>query len=221
MVISERIQTLGNFICEGEKVADIGADHGLLELYVLGKRKNVFITAVENKKGPYAILDRTLRGLKNVQLSLSDGLDEIDETHNTVVIAGMGGLNIKKIIEANKEKISNINKFIIDAHRDIDVVRKTLIKYGYKIDKEKIVLEDEKFYVVNCFIKVNEKQTYSKDEIEFGYELYKDELWPLYKKNLIKRNNETIAKISGNQNNQNKILKLKKLNERLEHYGKN
>ena len=70
MVVSSRIKTIADFIEDGDVVVDVGADHGLLELYLLAKYQNITITAVENKKGPYKILEESLKGLKNVKLSL-------------------------------------------------------------------------------------------------------------------------------------------------------
>ena len=220
MLISKRIRTIGDFISANEKVADIGADHGYLELYLLQKYPEIFITAIENKRGPYSILERNLKEFKNVKLSLSDGLDEVYESTSTLVFAGMGGLNIKKIVDKHKEKLSFINKIVVDAHRDIDVVRKTLINYGFEITKEVLVYEDDKFYLINVFIKSKKVHLYSDDEIEFGYKIYDDKLWPKYRDFMINRNKETIEKIENNSKNQNKILKLKKLNERLSNYGK-
>lgn len=220
MNISSRIQTIGDFISDGEIVADVGADHGLLELYLLAKHKNVLITAIENKSGPFDILERSLSGFSNVELSLSDGLDDIDPKTTTIVIAGMGGLNIKKILEKNHKKLESVQKIVLDAHRDIDVARKTVVDYGFRISKEIIIYEDGKYYVINEFLKTDKNYDYSDDEIEFGYRIYQNKLWPNYRDHLIKRNEETIQKISKNLKNQNIILKLKKLNERLLNYGK-
>lgn len=220
MAISSRIKAIGDFIKAGEKVADVGADHGYLELYLLAKHNDVFVTAIENKKGPFAILESNLKGFKNIKLSLSDGLDVVDKTTTTVVLAGMGGLNIKKILDKGAKKLASVSKIIVDAHRDIDVVRKSLIGYGYKISKEKIIFEEGKFYVIIEFIRSENHYKYSEDEIEFGYRIYKNELWPEYRDFLIDRNLKTIEKIKDNPKSQNKILKLKNTNERLMNYGK-
>ena len=221
MNVSKRIRIIGDFILPTEIIADIGADHGLLELYLLGKYKNLSITAIENKIGPYQILDHSLRAFKNVRLSMSDGLTAVDQDVNTVVIAGMGGLNIKNILDAYPLKVEKINKFVIDAHRDIALVRKTLIDYRFKIEEEKIVYEQGKYYVVNVFIKSNEPLSYTEDEIAFGYKLYLDPLWVKYRKYLISQNNKTISLLKDTPNLQDKILELKKINERLINYGKN
>ena len=220
MNLSARIRAIGEFIEAGEHVADVGADHGYLELYLLAKHSDIFITAIENKKGPYSILDKNLKGLKNVRLSLSDGLAAVHEDTTTLVLAGMGGLNIKKILDKRSEKLISITKIIVDAHRDIDVVRKTIVGYGFRISKEKLVHEDDKFYVIIEFLRTDKNYSYSIDEYEFGYRIYNNELWEEYRDYLIERNNKTIEKIEDNPKNQNKILKLKNINERLMNYGK-
>lgn len=221
MLLSRRLKTVGDFVGPGEIVADVGADHGILELYLIGKYDNVYVTAIENKKGPYKNLSDGLRALRNIRLSFSSGLTAVNRETETVVIAGMGGYNIKKILDEYPKKVKKVKKFIIDAHRDIPVVRKTLIDYGFNISKEKIVYEQGKFYVINCFRKTIEKINYSEDEIDFGYKIYEDELWPKYKAHLIQKNEKAILKICNEEKMKDKVLKLRNLNERLKKYGEN
>ena len=221
MVVPKRIKTIGDFIESGDVVVDVGADHGLLEVYLIAKYPNITITAVENKIGPYKILERNLKAYKNVRLSLSDGLESVSKLTKTVVLAGMGGLNIKNILDAYPKKTKNLQKIIIDAHRDINIARETIINYGFKINREKIVYEQNKFYVVTEFIKSIEIVEYNQDLIEIGNRLYEDDLWPKYKEYLILQNNITIDKIKDIDSMQDKVLSLKKMNERLENYGKN
>ena len=221
MVIPQRIKTIGDFIESGDVVVDVGADHGLLEVYLIAKYPDITITAVENKIGPYRILERNLKAYKNVRLSLSDGLESVGKTNKTVVIAGMGGLNIKNILDAYPKKTKNLQKIIIDAHRDLDIARETIINYGFKINREKIVYEQSKFYVVTEFIKEEKTMEYSQDTIDIGHKLYEDDLWPKYKEYLITQNNITIDKIKDIESMQDKVLSLNKMNERLENYGKN
>ena len=221
MQISSRLKTIGDFIGNGETVIDVGADHGLLELYLLSKYPNIKITAVENKIGPYKILENNLKGYKNITLSLSDGLKCLKEDTNTIIIAGMGGLNIKSILNTSKDKIKYITKIVIDAHRDIEIARKTIVDFGFKISQEKIVYEQGKFYIVSEFLRAEEPQNYSLEMLEFGYKLYEDKLWSKYKEHLISENNKTIEKIKDISSMQDKVLSLKQMNERLENYGKN
>ena len=221
MVVPQRIKTIGDFIESGDVVVDVGADHGLLEVYLIAKYPNITITAVENKIGPYKILERNLKAYKNVRLSLSDGLESVGKTTRTVVLAGMGGLNIKNILDAYPKKTKNLQKIIIDAHRDLNIARETILNYGFKINREKIVYEQDKFYVVTEFIKNETMVEQNPDLIDIGYKLYEDELWPKYKEYLLLQNNITIEKIKDIESMQDKVLSLKKMNERLTNYGKN
>ncbi len=221
MVVPQRIKTIGDFIESGDVVVDVGADHGLLEVYLIAKYPNITITAVENKIGPYKILERNLKAYKNVRLSLSDGLESVGKTTRTVVLAGMGGLNIKNILDAYPKKTKNLQKIIIDAHRDLNIGRETILNYGFKINREKIVYEQDKFYVVTEFIKTETTVEQNPDLIDIGCKLYEDELWPKYKEYLLLQNNVTIEKIKDIESMQDKVLSLKKMNERLENYGKN
>ena len=221
MVVSSRIKTIGDFIESGDVLVDVGADHGLLELYLLAKYQDITITAVENKIGPYKILEKSLKGLKNIKLSLSDGITAVNRDTKTVVIAGMGGLNIKTILDAYPEKVKKLKKIVIDAHRDIEIARRTIINYGFKISREKIVFEQSKFYIVSEFLRAENAPKYDDDVLQIGYNLQDDELWPKYQEYLIEVNNKTIAKIKDLDNMQDKVLSLTKMNERLTKYGKN
>lgn len=221
MFLPLRLKTIGDLINPGEKVADVGADHGLLELYLIGRNKGIEVIAIENKRGPYNNLKNNIGALKAVRISLSSGLKSVDETVTTIVLAGMGGLNIKSILGERPEKLVDVQKIIIDAHRDIDVARKTIVNYGFKIAQEIIVFEEEKFYVITSFERDEKHKTYSVDELEFGYKIYENKLWPKYKEYLIKHNVEVIKKIKNKPDLQDKVLNLRKINERLENYGKN
>ena len=221
MVIPTRIKTIGDFIESGDVLVDVGADHGLLELYLIAKYPDIKVTAVENKIGPYQILEENLKAYKNVKLSFSDGIECVSRQTNTVVIAGMGGLNIVKILSRYPEKTIRLQKIVIDAHRDIEIARRTIVSFGFKIKQEKIVFEQDKFYVVSEFVKTINPPVYSNDVMQIGYKLYKDKLWPKYKEYLISKNNQTIGKIKHLEYMQDIILNLEKLNERIVKYGKN
>ena len=219
MLIPLRIKAIGDLIESHDKVADIGADHGLLELYLVGKYDQIHITAIENKVGPFEILKTNLIGLDNIKLSLSDGLDEVSKDVDTLVLAGMGGINIKNIISRNENKLINIKKIVIDAHRDISLARKYIVNLSYKIASEEIVYEKGKYYVVSKFIKSSHIPSYSDDELDFGF-VSEDKLWQKFRDYLIEKNNKTIEKIRDNKNFTYKVSELTRLNERLLKYGK-
>ena len=176
--------TIASFIKEGANVADVGADHGLLEKYLLDNDKVTSVLAIENKVGPYEILKNSLIGY-DVKLSLSDGIEKVDESIDTVVIAGMGGNLVIDILKTHEEKLNNIKQIVVDAHRDIELVRREITKLGYFIEKEKIVYENNIYYFIISFLK-GEKPL-SDIEYEWGYKITEDPLFVSFKEDTLKR----------------------------------
>ncbi len=216
MKISNRLKVIASFIKDNSNVIDVGADHGLLEIYLLEQNKANSLFAVENKIGPFTILKNNLKDYK-VDLSLSDGISEMPEHVDTIVIAGMGGILISDILKAHKEKLTNVKQIVVDAHRDNRLVRETITNLGYYIEKEQIVFENNKYYFVISFLKGHKK--YSEDELEWGYKTNKDPLFEDYKEhelntlslNLVKyRSSERATKV-GIETKEAKIRRLMNL----------
>ena len=187
MQIPKRLQVIGDLIPEGAHVADIGADHGLLERYIATHLSDYYILAIENKRGPFEALFEATRDLDNIEYSLSDGMRFVDEEYDTVVLAGMGGDNIVNILTQFPDKLKSIKRIIVDAHSFIPKVRKTLIDFGFDIEVEKIVYEADVYYIIISFIRNSEQRKYTEDELKFGYNLSKDPLFKDYKKYMLKK----------------------------------
>lgn len=178
MNISKRLSTIASFITKDAFVIDVGADHGLLEKYLIDNQITEKIIAVENKKGPFNILKDNLIGY-DIELSYSNGIEKITNNVDTIVIAGMGGSLICSILEHDKEKLGNVKSIVVDAHTDIEMVRRNICKFGYHIDEEKIVYENKKYYFVIKFEKGIKKHT--DIEYEFGVGVALDSLFSQYK----------------------------------------
>lgn len=200
MKISDRLVKIASSIRKDAKVADVGADHGLLEKYLIDNEITNSIFAIENKRGPYEILKNNLKDY-DVTLSLSDGLEMLPDSCDTVVIAGMGGNLIIDILKKDISKLENINQIIVDAHKDIELVRREITKLGYKIDKENIVIENSIYYFVISFIKGLE--AYDDSVYEWGYQITKDPLFEQFRNKEIERlkTNLKLYKTSKNPSN--------------------
>ena len=221
MQIPKRIQCIGELIPEGANIADIGADHGLLEQFIAHHLKHYKILAVENKLGPLAALHESVDCLENVFVSHSDGLNQLTSEYDTIVLAGMGGDNIIDILSKNKNKLKHVNRIIVDAHSFIPKVREEIIKYGFNIECEKIVYEKRIYYIVISFIRNGNKENYSKDEIEFGYKIYLDPLYEDYKNHIIKHYKSVSKKLENSKKNKDKYLEMLDYIRRFESYGQN
>ncbi len=182
MNLSKRLFAIASMVPKGLPLADIGADHGYLEKYLLENKIVPFCYACENKKGPFERLKNNLvkyieQGL--VDVKFEDGLNHLSSQIKTVVIAGMGGDLIYKIINKNLKCIEFIEYFILAPHGNEYLLRKFLNNNGYFILDEKIVFENH-FYEIIIFKKGN--KSYSEFQLKYG---------PI---NLEKKDNEFIDK---------------------------
>lgn len=174
-MLSKRLQIIADLVPKDSNVADIGCDHGYLLIYLKDNHFNGKLLGIDNKKGPLESFRNNLIQKKyenEITIKLSDGLKDIDNSFNTIVIAGMGFDNIKKIVLDSKEKLDNIETFIIDSHTKEPEVRKFFVKLGYKIEEELIIEENAIFYEIIKFVKGNRE--YSEIEYKFGPILIKD-----------------------------------------------
>ena len=190
MKISDRLIKIASFIKKDANIADVGADHGLLEKYLIDKCSPKSIFAIENKSGPFKNLEANLKGY-NVTLSLSDGISEIPDYDDTVVIAGMGGNLIVDILRKDISKLKNVEQIVIDAHRDLELVRREVTSFGYKIEKESIVYENSIYYFVISFIRG--KATYDDETFEWGCKIKDDPLFEEYRSCELGRLKENLA----------------------------
>lgn len=207
MKLSQRLLTIASFIKEGALVADIGADHGLLSIYLVENKHVKKVFAVENKAGPFSILEKNTKKYPEITCSLSDGISEIPSEINTLVIAGMGGILISDILKKNKDKLQSIQNIVIDAHRDLELVRKALNDLGYEFEKE-VLVKEHVFYNVMSVHRGTKKL--SSNELEFGYQIQKDPLFKEYQATLLDRLQKNYLKNNSNEL-RNKIERLEQL----------
>lgn len=196
-------------------VADVGSDHGklMIALYDRGIISHGY--AIENKPGPYSRLVKALEEegiIDNVVPLLSDGLTDLPKCVNTVVIAGMGGSNVIDIIDKHKEKVKQINTFIIDAHSKIDNVRRYICSLGFVIADEKLVKEEDIFYEIIKFVKAD-KAIYNDADIEFG-PILRNEKCALFKEKYENRVKE-ISNLLKKDLPEERINELNKEKEKL------
>ena len=181
--ISKRLQIIGDLVLPNSSVYDVGADHGQLEQYIASKVNKV--VAVENKKGPFEILQKSTKNILNCETLLCNGLEKLCIDNDVIVVAGMGGSLIVDILSQSKDKLQNIKQIIVDAHRDIPLVRTEVSKLGFYINKEVIVKEKDRYYFVISFLKGH--KVYSDEEIEFGVRITNDPLFNEYREYEINR----------------------------------
>ena len=169
MTLSKRLQAIYEMV-PYSVTADIGIDHGKLMIALFNDGKIPKGYAVENKKGPY---DRLVKALKENNIDedviplFSDGISELPVSVGTIVLAGMGGDTILKILLDHVEKLKHVQTIIIDAHTNTPKLRKEISELGFIIADEKMVEEDGIYYEIVKFIR-SDVAFYSDKDIEFG-----------------------------------------------------
>ena len=171
--LSERLSLIHDMV-DSDVLMDVGSDHGKLIISLVKDKKIKFGYAIENKTGPYNRLVENIQKenlLDKITPLFSDGITDLKNDVDTVVIAGMGGFTMLGILEAHKEKLKNVKHIIVDPHNAIKDVRKGLVNLGFSIADENIIYEDDIYYEIIDF--VPGKAEYSEEEYYFGPVLIK------------------------------------------------
>lgn len=210
--LSKRLLTIANLIDDNSKVADIGCDHGLVSIYLAMNKQNISIIASDINQNA---LDNAIKNINKyhledkIKVCLSNGLDNINDEIDTIIISGMGGHTIVDILTNNQEKLNTVNNIIIQSNNDIEYVRRKIVKLGYCINKEELILDKNIYYTVILFTKGKKK--YTNKEYYFGPILLKEN-----SKIFIEKKNKEYTKLVNIKNNIPKrklLIRLKILKE--------
>ena len=188
MKINNRLKTIGDLVPLSSYPLDIGCDHALLSIYLVKEKGIKKAVASDNKSGPLKKAKENVNFYKvkdKVELIEAEGLNSYKEGIDTITISGMGGLNINRILENNKNYLKNINTIILSPNNYSIAVKRKLLKLGYYISDEKLVKENNIIYQILVFKKGRKYYSYKKlylgpvlmtKEDELTKEYYKKEL---------------------------------------------
>lgn len=145
MMLTGRLEALAQQIKPGETMADIGTDHGFLpiSLFVRGISPKVIMTDISEKALARARAHgKGVLGLSDDDFRVGDGLDPINPAEvNVVVLAGMGGILMTHILEADLAKTKTITKFVFQPRNHPEMLRYWLWQNGFLILTERLVRE--------------------------------------------------------------------------------
>lgn len=152
MQISKRLITVASFVTYGYRLVDIGTDHAYVPIYLVEKKHIPSAVAMDIRRGPLEIAKGHIReqGLcDRIEVRLSDGLEAYRQGEaSSIVIAGMGGALIEKILTRGQEKLQGIEELILSPQSELFLVRSWLEKNKFCIDKETMLIEEGKTYTI-------------------------------------------------------------------------
>lgn len=150
VVLSDRMRAVASMVTAGNRVCDVGCDHGFVSIYLVEQRLSPAVLAMDVRSGPLGAAREHIaeRGLEEIITTrMSDGLHNynIGEA-DTLICAGMGGGLMRRILSENSAKTDSFQELILQPQSEIEQFRAWLRERRYRITEEKMVEEDGKFY---------------------------------------------------------------------------
>ena len=145
--ISSRLLACCDYINPGDRIADIGCDHGYLGIYLLTQGIASKVYASDINPQPLASAVRNAEKYQvqtDISFYLSDGAKNIPRDFDTLICAGMGGDTIVSILEGSPWILAGSYRLVLQCQSKTYMLRKFLSEKGWSISREKI-LRDGKF----------------------------------------------------------------------------
>ncbi len=150
ITLSKRLSAVASMVTVGNRVCDVGCDHGFVSVYLVKEHISPHVLAMDVRSGPFSaarehIAEYGLDG--QIEARLSDGLHNYNSGEaDTLICAGMGGRLMRKILSDDKEKTDSFHEMILQPQSEVEAFRAWLREQGYRITHEKMVEEDGKYY---------------------------------------------------------------------------
>ena len=149
--LSKRLLACSSLIAPGDRVADIGCDHGYLGIYLLTNNIATNIIAADINEMPLksALQNAEKFGVKDkMQFYLSDGVRNIPRDFDTLVCAGMGADTMISILDAAPWLKTKDYRLILQCQSKTPMLRQYLSQNGWRITEETVLRDGRFLYTV-------------------------------------------------------------------------
>ena len=149
--ISDRLLACAGFVAPGDRVADVGCDHGYLSIYLLTNNIAKSCIASDINEGPLlsAVRNAEKYGVREkISFHLSDGVRNIPRDFDTMVCAGMGGDTMVSILEAAPWLKSIRYRLVLQCQSKTPMLRRYLSDNGWRIAEESVLQDGRFLYTV-------------------------------------------------------------------------
>lgn len=180
-----RIEIICSYIDECESFADIGCDHGYCTLYALKNKKCK--TAIISDVSPSSLskAERLLGAYiaqGQCRSVCCDGLALIPRDCGQVLIAGMGGSEIVRILSEGFIP----KKFVFQPMKNAEKLRAFLLSEGCSLTADDIFYDGNYYFIIkgeSC----GGKQTYTEEQLAFGRDSLSNPLFGLFAEREIRK----------------------------------
>ena len=200
-----RLRAIAGMVTKGNRLADVGCDHGYLSIWLVSEKTVPSAIAMDVRPGPLSRAGENITryGLEDyIETRLSDGLAKLEPGEgDTLVIAGMGGPLMERILKDGAKVREGFQELILQPQSDLPHFRHFLSEIGWEIVREEMIKEDGKFYPMMKAVrnKTGKKIMYTEAEAWFG-PLLLEKCHPILKEYLLREasiREKILADLSG------------------------
>ena len=172
--LSMRLCAIAGMVTKGNRLADVGCDHGYLSIYLVSEKIVPSAIAMDVRPGPLSRARENISryGLEDyIETRLSDGLTKLEPGEgDTLVIAGMGGPLMERILNEGAKVREGFQELILQPQSDLPHFRHFLSEIGWEIVREEMIKEDGKFYPMMKAVRRESENrfAYTEEEAWFG-----------------------------------------------------
>ncbi len=149
--LSDRLLACAAFVAPGDRVADIGCDHGYLGIHLLKNGTASSVIASDVNEGPLltAVRNAEKYGVKDkMSFYLSNGVRNIPRDFDSLVCAGMGADTMISILDAAPWLKDSRYRLILQCQSKRPELRQWLYGAGYRIRRETLAKDGKFVYTI-------------------------------------------------------------------------
>ena len=149
--LSPRLRACCDFVAKGDRVADVGTDHGYLGIWLLLEDRARSVIASDIVPGPLSAARKNAAKFgvaDKMEFCLSDGVRSVPRDFDTLVCAGMGGDTMISILSAAPWLRSEKYRLVLQCQSKTAQLRRYLSETGWRIAEETVLRDGRFLYTV-------------------------------------------------------------------------
>ena len=149
--LSDRLLACCAFVRPGNRVADIGCDHGYLSIHLLQNGIASHVYAADVREGPLSSARRNAEAYgvtDKMDFFLSNGVTDVPRDFDTLVCAGMGADTMISILSDAPWLQNAAYRLILQCQSKTPSLRRYLSETGWHIAEETVLRDGRFLYTV-------------------------------------------------------------------------
>ena len=149
--ISKRLLACAAFVEPGQRVADVGTDHGYLAIYLLQSRRASRVLAADVAEQPLARAMENARRVgvrEGLSFHLCDGVRGLPRDFDVLLMAGLGAETMVGILRSGPWLRGGRYRLVLQCQSSQNELRQYLSEHGWEITREEPVRDGKFLYTV-------------------------------------------------------------------------